>query len=306
MNTDIRLNVGFATHPKTVKLIRRLGYEGAFSLVALWTWAAQNRNSGVLSDMDDEDVSIAAVWNGEPETFVETLLALRFLERRDEVLHLHDWPEHQAYVVQEPIRRARGQKAALARWGALPGLPEPSDAEASGPAAGVPDAEPDHASGMPAPLSSYAPIPADPGEDHALTSFERASAPSGPDVPDAPRGPEPKAAPPCPHADIVALYHEVLPDHRRVAVLSARRRGALKARWADVGRRLRERGRPDGRAERLAWLRRFFETAAASDFLTGRLPGRDGRTYLVDFDKLMSPAGFVGVIEGKYRNREPA
>ena len=108
MNTDIRLNVGFATHPKTVKLIRRLGYEGVFSLVALWTWAAQNRNSGVLSDMDDEDVSIAAVWNGEPETFVETLLALRFLERRDEVLYLHDWPEHQAYVVQEPIRRARG------------------------------------------------------------------------------------------------------------------------------------------------------------------------------------------------------
>lgn len=81
------------------------------------------------------------------------------------------------------------------------------------------------------------------------------------------------AAPSCPQADMVALYHELLPEHRRVAVLDTKRRGALQARWTDVGKRLRARDKPDGRTERLDWLGRFFQEAASSDFLAGRQPG---------------------------------
>ena len=59
-------------------------------------------------------------------------------------------------------------------------------------------------------------------------------------------------------------------------------------------------------AERLDYFRRLFARASRSDFLTGKKAFRDGTVYRVDFDKLMSPSGFMGVIEGKYDNREVA
>ena len=99
------------------------------------------------------------------------------------------------------------------------------------------------------------------------------------------------------------MYHAAFPEHPRVALLNAKRKGAVRARWGDAGKRLRELKRPDSAAERLAYFQRLFNKAAMSDFLTGKRAFRDGSVYRVDFDKLMSPGGFMGVIEGKYDNR---
>lgn len=114
------------------------------------------------------------------------------------------------------------------------------------------------------------------------------------------------APPPCPYEQIRDMYHAAFPEHPRVALLNAKRKGAVKARWGDAGKRLRELNRPDSAAERLAYFQRLFNKAAMSDFLTGKRAFRDGSVYLVNFDKLMSPGGFVGVIEGKYDNRPEA
>lgn len=110
----------------------------------------------------------------------------------------------------------------------------------------------------------------------------------------------------CPYEKIRDMYHATFPEHPRVALLNAKRRGAVKARWTDAGKRLRELQRPDSAAERLAYFQRLFDKAAKSDFLTGKKAFRDGSVYRVDFDKLMSPSGFMGVIEGKYDNRQEA
>lgn len=159
-------------------------------------------------------------------------------------------------------------------------------------------------------------------EDSTLTSFECLSPPVGDDSPaSSPDGrerghelPENQEAPlgsnasppPCPYEQIRDMYHTAFPEHPRVALLSAKRKGAVKARWGDAGKRLRELNRPDSAAERLAYFQRLFNKAAMSDFLTGKRAFRDGSVYLVNFDKLMSPSGFVGVIEGKYDNRPEA
>lgn len=159
-------------------------------------------------------------------------------------------------------------------------------------------------------------------EDSTLTSFECLSPPVGDDSPaSSPDGqerghelPENQEAPlgsnasppPCPYEQIRDMYHTAFPEHPRVALLSAKRKGAVKARWGDAGKRLRELNRPDSAAERLAYFQRLFNKAAMSDFLTGKRAFRDGSVYLVNFDKLMSPGGFVGVIEGKYDNRPEA
>lgn len=50
---DIRLSVHFPDHPKTVKLERRLGFQGVRSLLSLWAWAAQNRPDGDLGGATD-------------------------------------------------------------------------------------------------------------------------------------------------------------------------------------------------------------------------------------------------------------
>lgn len=111
-----------------------------------------------------------------------------------------------------------------------------------------------------------------------------------------------RTSPACPYEAIVGLYHEAFPEHPQVAILSAKRKGAMKARWSEAGERLRMRGRDDSASGRLDYFRRLFAKAAQSDFLTGRKAFRDGSVYRVDFDKLMSPGGFAGVIEGKYDN----
>lgn len=111
------------------------------------------------------------------------------------------------------------------------------------------------------------------------------------------------ARPPCPAKEIVELYHEILPEHPRVEILNETRRRSINARWSDIGTRLKEKGWEDTRAARLAYMRQIFLKASQSDFLCGRTTCRDGKTYMVTFDKLMSPSGFIGVIEGKYDNR---
>lgn len=98
MNTDIRIDGEFLDHPKTQKLIRRLGLEGLFSLQALWIWCAKNRPDGDLSGMDDEDIAIAARWTGNAgdEAFVGILADLRWLDPLEGGGYaLHDWAEHQ-------------------------------------------------------------------------------------------------------------------------------------------------------------------------------------------------------------------
>lgn len=113
---DIRLSTGFASHPKTLKLARRCGYEAVVALLQLWSWAAENRCKGVLSNMDADDIEIAAGWNGGPGQFLEACLAIGWLDEADGVHSLHDWEEHQPYIFNADERREKARNAAVARW----------------------------------------------------------------------------------------------------------------------------------------------------------------------------------------------
>ena len=109
--------------------------------------------------------------------------------------------------------------------------------------------------------------------------------------------------PACPVKEIVAMYHDILSEHPRVEIINAQRRGAINARWADIGTRLKATGREDSREARLEYMAQVFRRAARSSFLTGKAVCRDGKTYMATFDMLMRPNGFTGVIEGKYDDR---
>jgi len=99
--------------------------------------------------------------------------------------------------------------------------------------------------------------------------------------------PESADADPCPHKEIVALYHEILPELHKVKDLTPKRQTALRARWRSSKKR-----------QSLDWWRSYFEVVHGSDFLMGRLPGK---TWQAGFDFLIRSDSFQKIIEGDYQ-----
>lgn len=121
MSSDFRIEIGFVGHRKTRRLIAAAGFEAFYSLIALWDYAARERSSGKLDNMDEFDIESEAMWHGQPGRFVATLLdeKIRFIERDPETgcYILHDWEVHQPYVITAPQRKMKAQLAANKRWG---------------------------------------------------------------------------------------------------------------------------------------------------------------------------------------------
>lgn len=104
--------------------------------------------------------------------------------------------------------------------------------------------------------------------------------------------------PACPHARIVELYHETLPQLARVKTWTGARQKHLQARW-------RERwmaGKYHGQAEGLDyWKRLFVHIREECDFLMGRVPGSGGRpSFRAHLGWLVKPENFARLIEGCY------
>ena len=162
MNTDFRISVTCARHPKIRKLIRRLGYEAFFSLTCLWAFAAAHKPNGDLNGMDGEDIELAAEWSGEQEAFVNALLDLRLLDV-DEAgnMSIHDWRDHNGYAFYADARTAKAQKAASARWSKNSEL-MPADAQgnATSNAPSINEQCSEHGQAMPVDAPSNAPSPA--------------------------------------------------------------------------------------------------------------------------------------------------
>lgn len=117
MARDFRLQPGFFTHPKTVKLQRKLGSDGVLCLLRLWGHAAENRPTGDLSGMDDTDIAIASAWQGPSDpTFVACLVEIRWLDGKNRNYQIHDWKHWQAWLSHAPEREASARHAASMRW----------------------------------------------------------------------------------------------------------------------------------------------------------------------------------------------
>jgi len=111
--SDARLNTGLAGHHKTKKLLRRLGPAGPWALVCLFLWTAANRSDGDLSGMSNEDIELAADWQGEPDALVPVLAEVGFLDGSAGERKIHDWAEH------NPWAAGAEDRAESSRWAAL-------------------------------------------------------------------------------------------------------------------------------------------------------------------------------------------
>lgn len=90
------------------------------------------------------------------------------------------------------------------------------------------------------------------------------------------------------YQEIVDLYHEILPNHPKVKVLTEARKRHI--------RKLALKNLPD-----LEHWRKFFNAITRSDFLSGRVEPRDGRRpFIADLDFLIKPDKYVKILEGRY------
>lgn len=115
MNTDIRIAVDFFAHHKTRKLKKRIGSDGILSLIQLWTYAAKIRPDGDFDGMNEEDIELAADWDGEDGAFVAALTDVGFLECVDGRFVLHDWAENNPWAVGSDSRSDTSRLSRMAR-----------------------------------------------------------------------------------------------------------------------------------------------------------------------------------------------
>lgn len=106
--------------------------------------------------------------------------------------------------------------------------------------------------------------------------------------------------PTCPVAELIALYHEVLPNMPAVRLETESRKKALRKTWEWVltSKRQDQTPRATTAAEAVEWFRSYFERASENDFLMGRTP-RTGEhaNWKCDLDFLLTERGMKHVIE---------
>lgn len=118
VNEDIRISLDFWDHHKTIRLKKRLGYEGIEALTRLWFYAAAYRPNGHLTNMDNEDIAIAAHWNGDPDAFVNVLSDPKYpwLDKNGDHFYLHNWHKRNGYACFSKERSDQARMAAEIRW----------------------------------------------------------------------------------------------------------------------------------------------------------------------------------------------
>jgi hypothetical protein len=101
--------------------------------------------------------------------------------------------------------------------------------------------------------------------------------------------------PDCPHQEIIALYHEILPTCPRVRDWTPTRAKQLRARWNE-----------DPARQNLDWWSRFFTYIRESDFLMGRTVTLGREPFIASLAWITKSANFTKIREGNYENRVSA
>jgi hypothetical protein len=308
MATDARINTGLPTHPKTVKLCRRLGDTAGWNLVQLILFAASQRPDGDLGGLTNEDLEISSGWKGDIGHFVQTLVDLRWLDGPGERRYrIHDWAIHNPYAAAAPQRSERAKKGQLTRDFKDPELVEKKLAEWKAtqqrqPTSIAEEAPNSYLEDHLQDKNKHLQDDETPPQDDLVAANSLSPAPTPSPSPSPTPSPievttpngvvvaAKAATPACPHQAIIGLWHEVMPELPRIREWSDTRQSHLQARW---------RAKPE--RQTLDWWEAFFTYVRKSDFLMGRMPGRDGgASFKLTLPWLLKPENFAKATEGNY------
>ena len=116
MSRWIQVSVELTRHPKTGRFARLLGVsqvEAVGHLVGLWTFTMEYAPAGFIGRWTDEEIADGALWEGDPQKFIEALEEVGFIyedEESDE-LRVHDWEDYGGKILDKlEANRERQQR----------------------------------------------------------------------------------------------------------------------------------------------------------------------------------------------------
>jgi hypothetical protein len=111
----LRVDRGFSSHPKTLRLCRLLQSELAEAyVVRLWAWAIEYAADGDLSKFDPLDLEAAVRWRGEEGACYEAMVKAGFIDAADR-RRLHGWEETNGYWVDKAEREREATAKRVAK-----------------------------------------------------------------------------------------------------------------------------------------------------------------------------------------------
>lgn len=114
----IESHQGLSAHPKTRKLMRRIGLPGPHivgHLHYLWWWALDFAQDGEITKYDAFDIADACQYTGDAEEFYDALIDSGFIDIKDDRYFLHDWYDYAGKLIElrkkdaERKRNSRGK-----------------------------------------------------------------------------------------------------------------------------------------------------------------------------------------------------
>jgi hypothetical protein len=113
MNRDIRLDVDFWDHPKTIRLCREFGQRGPEYIQRLWLYAAKYHPNGILEGDDSYDIAVICHYEDDPDAFVSRLVELRWIDMDGSPHYsLHNWEKRNPWASRAEERSLIASKAA--------------------------------------------------------------------------------------------------------------------------------------------------------------------------------------------------
>jgi hypothetical protein len=96
---SFNIDYNFTDHPKTLRLIGRLGPGADAIPVRLWSFTAKFfGDDGFIKSYTLPELEASLRWWGEPGKCAEALVDLGFVHANEKGIQVHDWADHQAHI----------------------------------------------------------------------------------------------------------------------------------------------------------------------------------------------------------------
>jgi hypothetical protein len=107
----IRVDLGFYTHRKTLRLFAKIGESAFWVPPRLWSYAASQQTDGVFKSYSANEIAMLIGYNKDATSMLQALIETGFMD--PDPLRIHDWEDHNGF---HAVFSERAKKAARSRW----------------------------------------------------------------------------------------------------------------------------------------------------------------------------------------------
>lgn len=109
---SINIDLNYLDHPKTKRLIGRLGRGAEVLPIRLWIYCGRvHMRDGKLTGYTAPEIEQLLDWWGKAGEAVKALVDVQYLRKIDGGYECHEWDEYQGHIYAYHIRARKGAKA---------------------------------------------------------------------------------------------------------------------------------------------------------------------------------------------------